>query len=477
MALRSSTDVAFGRDFRMLLNGELVAGEGTFAVLDPATEEVIAQTPDCSREQLDAAVDAAARAFVAWRDVPLTDRRAALVGLADRIDRHTDALTALLTRELGRPLAGARLEVASCVQWCRAFAAMMLPSQVRQDAAGRRWETTRVPLGVVAAIAPWNYPLSLAVWKVAPALVAGNTVVLKPSLYTPLTTLKLGEIAADLLPPGVLNVLSGRDGLGRWLAGHAKVAKIAFTGSTATGRRVMQGAAATLKRLTLELGGNDAAIVLPDVDVPKVARKLFTGAFFNSGQICIAAKRIYVHDSIYAAFAAAFVALAREARLGRGDEPGVTLGPVQNRAQFESVKQLIDDTRAAGHRFLHGGEVSTGRGYFIPPTIVDNPPDDARVVVEEPFGPVVPLLRFTDIDDVVRRANASEYGLGASVWSADVQQARAIARRLEAGTVWINNILLLDPLGPFGGHKQSGLGVENAIEGLLEYTAVQTVVA
>jgi acyl-CoA reductase-like NAD-dependent aldehyde dehydrogenase len=399
-----------------------------------------------------------------------------LSALAECVEQNSEALSQLLTRELGRPLLGARQEVQMCAAWFRAFAQLSLPSAQRRDSQGREFESTRVPFGVVAAIAPWNYPLNLAVWKVAPALLAGNTVVLKPSPYTPLTTLKLGELVAELVPAGVLNVISGSDRLGPWLAQHERVAKVAFTGSTATGRRVMEGAARTLKRLTLELGGNDPAIVLPDVDVTRVARKLFIGAFFNSGQICIAAKRIYVHDDIYDAFATAFANAARSAVMGPGDAPGTTLGPVQNKVQYERVKELIADCHSNGYRFLAGGQVPEGPGWFIPATVVDNPPDSARVVVEEPFGPIVPLLRWREVDDVVRRANDSEYGLGASVWSTDIKAAKAIASRLEAGTVWINNILLLDPLAPLGGQKQSGLGVENALEGLLEYTQLQTVI-
>jgi len=289
-----------------------------------------------------------------------------------------------------------------------------------------------------------------------------------------LATLRLAELAAGIFPAGVVNVLSGGDALGPQLTAHEGIAKVSFTGSTATGRRVMASAASTLKRLTLELGGNDAAIVLPDVDVAKVARKLFMGAFLNSGQICIAAKRIYVHDSIYDAFAKAFAAIAAGAHVGPGPDERSLIGPVQNRPQYERVRKLIEDTRAAGHRFLAGGEVGQGPGYFIAPAVVDNPPDDARVVEEEPFGPIVPLLRYADIDEAVRRANASEYGLGASVWSQDVAQARAIAARLEAGTVWINTIHLLNPHAPFAGRKQSGLGVENGIEGLLEFSTPQT---
>ncbi|MDM0021099.1 aldehyde dehydrogenase family protein [Variovorax saccharolyticus] len=462
--------------FKLLSNGRLLALPATLAVLDPATEQVIAEVPDCTAELLDATVRAAQAAFAGWSTTPLPDRAARLQALAHRIGDHADELAALLTREQGKPLAMARAEVLGCVHWCRSFAAMALPVAERTDAAGIRWVTQRVPLGVVAAIAPWNFPLSLAVWKLAPALLAGNTVIVKPSPFTPLATLRLGELAADLFPPGVLNVLSGGDDLGPMLTAHPGIAKVAFTGSTATGRRVMASAAPTLKHLTLELGGNDAAIVMPDVDVAKVARRLFMGAFLNSGQVCIAAKRIFVHDSIYAAFAAAFVAAAKAAPMGPGHQEGVLLGPVQNRPQYERVKDLIAATRDAGHRFLTGGEVPEGPGYFIPPTVVDNPPDDARVVVEEPFGPIVPLLRFSDVDEVVRRANDSEFGLGGSVWSADVGQARAIAVRLQAGTVWINNVHLLDPQSPFAGRKQSGIGAENGIEGLLEFTAIQTLV-
>ncbi|HSV57982.1 MAG TPA: aldehyde dehydrogenase family protein [Variovorax sp.] len=391
---------------------------------------------------------------------------------------NADALALLITAEQGRPLALARQEVLGCMHWCRTVAKMELPGTERSDKAGIHWRTQRAPLGVVAAIAPWNFPLTMAVWKLAPALLAGNCVVLKPSPFTPLATLRLGELAAQLFPVGVLNVVSGGDQLGPWLTAHPGIAKVAFTGSTATGRRVMASAAPTLKRLTLELGGNDAAIVLPDVAVTKVAQRLFMGAFLNSGQVCIAAKRIYVHDAIYDEFAAAFAACAKAAKLGNGLDEGTQLGPVQNRPQYERGKELIAATQAAGHRFLAGGQApEEGAGYFIAPAVVDNPPDDARIVVEEPFGPVVPLLRFAGIDEVVRRANDTEFGLGASIWSADAKAARAIGERLDVGTVWINCIHLMDPLTPFSGRKQSGLGVENGVDGLLEFTANKTFVA
>lgn len=462
--------------FRPLSNGQLLDLPGALSVLDPATEEVIAQVPDCTRELLDATVRSARAAFGSWSGSTQAHRRERLEAFAARILGHADELALLLTREQGRPLALAKSEVLGCVHWCRTFAQMELPVARRTDQAGLCWTTRRMPLGVVAAIAAWNFPLMLAFWKLAPALMAGNTVILKPSPFTPLATLRVGELAADLFPPGVFNVLCGGDSLGPWLTAHPGIAKVAFTGSTSTGRRVMASAAPTLKHLTLELGGNDAAIVMPDVDVAKVARKLFMGAFLNSGQVCIAAKRIYVHEAIYDAFARAFAAAAQAAPMGPGTKEGVILGPVQNRPQYERVKELIAATKSAGHRFLAGGEIPEGPGYFIPPSVVDNPPDDARVVVEEPFGPIVPLLRFADVDEAVRRANDSEFGLGGSVWSADVAQARAIGGRLEAGTVWINSLHLLDPLTPFAGRKQSGIGAENGLEGLLEYTAIQTMV-
>lgn len=462
-------------DYTMTVNGRAETSPQTFDVLNPATEERIAAAPDASLDQLNAAIASARAAFGPWRDRPIGERQAALREMADLLEQHADGFMRLLTREQGKPHADARAEVGRCVAWLRAFAARDLPVEHHDSGAGHRFETRRVPIGVVAAIAPWNFPMTLAIWKIAPALLAGNTVVLKPSPYTPLTSLKMGELFRDLLPPGVLNVISGGDRLGPWLTEHPGIDKIAFTGSTATGRRVMQSASGRLKRVTLELGGNDAAIVLPDVDVKETAAKLFWGAFRNSSQYCLATKRLYVHESIYDAFADALAGEAASVVVGDGSQPGTGLGPIQNRAQFERVKDLIADAHRTGVRFLAGGEVPEGKGYFVPVTILDNPPDDARSVVEEAFGPVLPLLKYRDVDEVIRRANDTEYGLGGSVWSRDVALAQSIARRLETGTVWINHIHVMSPDVPFGGHKQSGVGVENALDGLLEYTNTQTV--
>lgn len=461
----------------MLIDGEAVRAEETLEVLNPATERPVGTAPRASRAQLDRAVAAARAAFTPWKRRPIGERQAAVAAFGRAIGANVPELAALLTAEQGKPLADATREVAGAAMWMQAVATHDLPVTVLEESATRRVEQRHVPLGVVAAIAPWNFPIMLAHWKVAPALLAGNTVLLKPSPFTPLTTLRIAELVREIMPPGVYNVVTGGDELGPWMTSHPGIDKVSFTGSTATGRRVMESASATLKRVTLELGGNDAAIVLPDADLDHVVPDLFWAAFRNSGQICIAAKRIYVHSDIYDRFRDAFVAFARTVPMGDGAADGTALGPVQNVAQYRRVLDLIDDCRTNEHRFALGGDPvpETRDGYFIPVTIVDNPPDDSRIVTEEPFGPVVPLLRFDDVDDVVSRANASPYGLAGSVWSADPVRALAVAEQLDTGTVWINECQYLTPFQPFGGHKQSGLGVESGRDGLLEYTNTQVI--
>jgi acyl-CoA reductase-like NAD-dependent aldehyde dehydrogenase len=459
----------------MTIGGRAVHGTASFDVIDPATGRVFAQAPDASDAQLDAAVQAARDAFPAWAARPWSERQALLARVAGIYMANQEELARLLTREQGKPLARARSEVAVAAHWYAEFAKMSLPELVLQDTAQAHVVVRRVPVGVVGAMVPWNYPVVLAAWKIAPGLLAGNTMVLKPSPFTPLVTLRLGELLREVLPPGVLNIVSGGDALGPRMSAHTGFDKLSFTGSSATGRAVMRSASSTLKRLTLELGGNDAAIVMPDVDVDAVAKELFWGAFVNSGQICIAAKRIYIHEAIYARMAQALTALAEATRMGPGDADGIELGPVQNRRQFDRLRALLADCRERGLRLLSGGEPAPGAGFFFPVTLVDNPPDDARVVREEPFGPILPLLKFRDVDEVVARANASEYGLAGSVWCRDEAQALAIARRLETGTVWINEIQTASPHKPMAGHKQSGLGVENGLEGLMTYTQPQTI--
>lgn len=461
--------------FTLTIDGQAQAGADTFAVLNPATEDVVAQAPAASRQQLDEAVAAARRAAPLWRARPHAERQDALRAIGATLAAHAEELKLLLTAEQGKPHDAALGEIQAAAWWIATVADNELPVTVSDAMPGLRSTTTHVPLGVVGAIVPWNFPVLLAIWKIGATLLTGNTLVLKPSPFTPLTALRLGELLRDVLPAGVLNVISGGDELGPWMSSHPGIDKISFTGSTATGRKVMESAAASLKRLTLELGGNDAAIVLPDANVAEIAEPLFWAAFTNGGQVCVATKRLYVHDSIYDDLVAALSDIAANTVLGDGARQATRIGPVQNRAQFERVKSIIADSRDAGHRFLSGGEVPDGRGYFVPVTLVDNPPEHSRVVQEEAFGPVLPVLRYSDIDEVIARANASEYGLGGSVWTSDPVGGAQVAARLETGTVWINSAQGLTPFAAFAGHKQSGFGVENGLEGLLEFTVPQTI--
>jgi aldehyde dehydrogenase (NAD+) len=464
----------FDADFAMTIGGAADRGAGSMAVINPATGAPFADAPDASPADLDRAVAAARAAFPGWAATPHADRAGAVVALADAITRNAEALAALLTREQGKPIAEARREVAGLATWLRGAAGMSLPVTIHEDTPARYCETRHVPIGVVAAIAPWNYPLLLAAFKLGPALVTGNTVVLKPSPFTPLTTLKLGELAQAILPPGVLNVISGGDALGPWLTAHAGIDKIAFTGSTATGKRVMASAAESLKRITLELGGNDPGIVLPDIDPQALAPQLFWASFGNAGQVCLATKRLYVHEAVYGAVRDALVDYAAGVRIGDGADPATQIGPISNCVQYGRLCDLLADCRAQGHRFACGGAALPGPGYFIAPSIIDNPPEDARIVQEEQFGPILPLMAFATADEVVERANRGPYRLGATIWAGDETAAWALGERLSSGNVWINESRPLSPLVPFAGHGQSGFGIENGLEGMMEYTLART---
>ena len=458
----------------MTINGAAAAAEATFGVINPATGDVFDQAPECTREQLDAAMQAAAAAFRTWC-LDEAARRALLGACADAINAHADELARVLTQEQGKPLAKAAAEIAGAARWFTYTARLELPVEVALDNDRVRVEVRRRPYGVVAAITPWNYPVSLAVWKIAPALLAGNTIVLKPSPFTPLATLRLGEILRDLLPAGVLNVVSGGDALGAWMTSHPAVRKISFTGSVATGKLVAAAAAPDLKRVTLELGGNDPAIVLPDVDVARTAKRLFWGAFENCGQVCSAIKRVYVPESLYEPMVARLAEMARGVTVGNGLDEDSELGPINNQPQLERVQELVEDARQSGARLVTGGQRLGDRGYFYAPTIVADLADGARLVDEEQFGPVLPVVPYTELDDAIERANATHFGLSGSVWSSDTARAEAVARQLECGTVWVNQHLNVLPHAPFGGAKWSGIGVENGPWGLLGFTEIQTV--
>lgn len=461
--------------YRLLIDGQLENAAQTFEVFNPASNAVIAHAPQASPAQLEKAITAAAIAFKSWSALSWEERSAYVQRYADALQARREELITLLTLEQGKPRHSmATTEVDAAIFWVREVGKRKLESRVIEDTDQHIVEIHRTPLGVVGAITPWNFPVLLGLWKIAPCLITGNTMVLKPSPYTPLTALFFGEIAKDVLPKGVLNVVSGSNELGQIMTEHPGIAKISFTGSTATARRVMASSAGNLKRLTLELGGNDAAIVLADADWKSIIPTLFWAAFGASGQWCIAVKRLYVHSSIHKQFVDAFVDFARSKKVGDGMAPDTDLGPIQNKMQYGKLLDLFEDTRKQGYKVPLGGTIDQSlSGNFVPITIVDNPPENSRIVQEEPFGPILPIIAFDDIDDVIEKANATQFGLAGSVWG-DRDTAIAIARRLETGTVWVNEIHIHGIDIPFGGHKQSGMGVENGQEGLAEFTYVKT---
>ena len=461
-------------DFKMLINGRLVPGASTMDVLNPATEEVVAVCPTASEAQLNEAVAAAKAAFPAWSKRPLSERAELLNKLADAMMARQEEFARLLTQEQGKPLPMAMWEVGGTAAGLKYFASLTLDDKVIKDDADSKIILQHAPLGVVAAITPWNFPLILLSIKVGPGLVAGNTMICKPAPTTPLTTLLFGELCADIFPPGVINVIADKNDLGGAITAHPDIAKVAFTGSTATGKKVMASAAGSLKRITLELGGNDAAIVLDGVDPKEVAPKIFGGATINSGQVCLAIKRVYAPESMYDELCDELAKLAKEAVMGDGLEQGTQLGPIQNKMQFDKVKEYIEVGRRDG-KIIAGGEAYEGKGYFISPTIVRDISHDSRLVREEQFGPVLPILSYTNLDDAIAQANDSEYGLGGTVWTNDLVRGQEVASQILTGTVWVNKHLDLPFDVPFGGAKQSGLGVEYGQEGLEEFTQQRTI--
>lgn len=461
-------------DYTMTIDGKAESAKATFGVINPATEEIFAQPPECTRAQLDSAMESAQTAYRSWSKDE-AKRRQTLLDIGAAIQARGGEIAPLLTQEQGKPVDKAMQEVFGAAIWFQYTASLQIPIETIQDDAQRRIEIHRRPLGVVAAITPWNFPLMLAVWKIAPALLAGNTVVIKPSPYTPLTTLKLGEILRSVVPPGVVNVVSGGNDLGGWMTSHPTPRKVSFTGSVATGKKVAQSAAPDLKRVTLELGGNDAAILLGDIDVKATAQKVFWGAFENSGQICSAIKRVYVPENLYGAVVNELTEIAKTVKVGNGLEAGTQLGPLNNKMQFDKVKEMIEDARKNGAKVVTGGQTLSGKGYFIAPTIVSEISDGTRLVDDEQFGPALPVIPYRNVEDAVERANATHYGLSGSVWSSNWEKAAEVARQLECGSAWVNQHLAIAPNLPFGGAKWSGIGVENGPWGLLGFTEIQVV--
>jgi acyl-CoA reductase-like NAD-dependent aldehyde dehydrogenase len=464
----------FQGGFDHYINGEPPTTTKTRCGINPANLKEHWKVPVATKEDVDSAVTAAKHAFKTWSQVPYEERKRAVLQYADAVEQYKTSFRDLLVAEQGKPTAQADIETTYAIEWMRGMADIELKEEVIEESKSRTVITRYLPIGVVAALIPWNFPLMLATAKIAPALLTGNVIIVKPSPFTPYGGLKLVELAQKFFPPGVVQSLSGDDDLGPWLTSHPGIDKISFTGSTATGKAVMQSASKTLKRVTLELGGNDPAIVLADVDIDKVAAQVALYAFLNSGQICLNLKRIYVHEKIFDEFSQALVEHVKAYRVGDGAREGVTHGPLQNQMQYKRVKTFFDDIHAQGWKVAVGGDMPSSEGYFFNPTIIDRPPENSRIVVEEPFGPIVPLLSWSDEEDVISRANDTTMGLGASVWSNDVKKATEIGKRLQAGSVWINKHFDLSPYAAFGGHKQSGIGTEWGLNGLKGFCNVQS---
>ncbi|KAK4183226.1 NAD/NADP-dependent betaine aldehyde dehydrogenase [Podospora australis] len=480
MGLSEDLKITDFETYRNVINNKLTSTKETRQATNPSTNEPLPPVPVSTQEDVDAAVKAATAAFPAWSALSQDERGEYLLKFADALDANAEAFTKLLGEEAGKPPQGAGIEYLLTVVQIRGTVAHRLTETVVEDTPERTVTIRYTPLGVGVGIVPWNFPILLGIVKLSSALLTGNTFIWKPSPYSPNTALKVGELAARIFPPGVVNVLSGDEGLGPLLTMHPDIAKISFTGSVATGKKVMAAASGTLKRITLELGGNDAAIIYPDVDLAAVVPLIATWAFVHTGQVCFAVKRVFVHEDIYDEFLAALTGFVTAAlKSGGSTDPTAVLGPVQNSMQYAKLQDLYSQIEKQGWKanppVSPPADVARGQGFFVPPTVIDNPPDDSRVVAEEQFGPIVPLLKWKDEDEVVKRANKVIMGLGGSVWSKDKVKAEKTARRLEAGTVWVNTHFEVGPQAGFGGHKQSGIGVESGLDGLKGWCNAQAV--
>lgn len=463
------------REYPLIINGKAVATRETMKVINPANETLVANCALGDVGLLDQAVGAARAAFKSWSATPDAERAAKLQQAADIIAANRSELSQLITQEQGKTQSGpgANLELDGCIGWTQATAALSVGEEVLQDDAKGKITIRRKPVGVVGSITPWNWPLMIAVWHLMPALRAGCTIVIKPSPYTPLSTLRLVELLNTVFPPGVLNVVTGDAAVGQRMVEHPGIDKIVFTGSIKTGRGVMSGAAATLKRLTLELGGNDAGIVLPGSNIEPLMDKLFWGCFINAGQTCAALKRLYVHEDQYELVCRQMAEYVSKIPMGDGADLKNLMGPLTNAMQLGKVSRYVDEASARGARILAGGKRPDGPGFFYPLTVIADATDDMAIVKEEQFGPAIPVIRYSTVEEALVRANSLDVGLGGSVWGDDAEVCAQVAASLECGTAWVNQHGVLHPLAPFGGVKSSGIGVEFNVDGLKEYTTVQ----
>ncbi|EXJ90736.1 hypothetical protein A1O1_03840 [Capronia coronata CBS 617.96] len=462
--------------FSNIIDGQPRTSKTKYHGIDPTTKQPNWDVPVASPDDVEAAVAAANKAFADWKTTSWAYRTERIGRFKEALEAYEDEMIELLLKETGKPRQFGAQEVKSCAHFLDWHLGMKEPQGESYDFPDKSIVNKFVPLGVAAAICPWNFPLLLSLGKVLPAVQMGNAIIVKPSPFTPYTALKMVEIANTVFPPGLVQALGGDDKLGPALVDHPEIHKISFTGSIATGKRVMAAAAKTVKRVTLEMGGNDPAIVLPDADIAKAAPMVAMGAFFNTSQVCIASKRIYVHSSQYDAFLEALTNVAKSLKVGTPNEDGVMLGPIQNSMQYEKVKSFFRDAKSQGYKFALGSsDVPESQGFFINPTIIDNPPDDSMVVTEEPFGPIVPVQKYEDVEEVIRRANNSKAGLGATVFGKDPKMLQYVADRLEAGSVWVNSYPAAGPQAQFGGVKESGIGTEFGTMGVLAYANVKAI--
>jgi acyl-CoA reductase-like NAD-dependent aldehyde dehydrogenase len=473
-------DAALALPFTGTLNGAAAPAAGDFGVENPATGREIARCPETAPNLVGGAIEGAREAQARWARTSFEVRRELLLEVADCLEAHADELAVLITAEQGKPLSAARAECSAMARGSlEGFSSMDLSPRILVDDAAQRVEAHARPLGVVAAIIPWNFPIHTTIQKLAPALYAGNALIVKPSPYTPLATLRAMEHLRSVLPPGLVQTLAGGDALGQALVKASGIDKVSFTGSTPTGRAVMAASAPSLKHLTLELGGNDAGIVLADADPREIAPLLVRSAFNNSGQVCHALKRLYVPSTLHDALAEELVSAASKLKVGDGFDAETDLGPLANRAQFDIVCRLVEDARERGARVLCGGAPLDRPGTFYPPTLLTDCTESMALVAEEQFGPALPLLTYDEVDEAVARANASEKGLSGSVWTPDIEAGERVAARLECGTAWINQHSAQPTANhvsfPFGGVKASGIGRERGEEGLREYTQTQVI--
>ncbi|MBU1296823.1 MAG: aldehyde dehydrogenase family protein [Gammaproteobacteria bacterium] len=439
-------------------------------IINPATKKTYKTIQVSTLDDVNNAVERAKVAFKEWSAKSHEERSAALHNVANAIEKAGPELAEIVTAEQGKPLFLAQFEVGGAVGWTHYNADLKLEPEVLEDSAERRVEVHRMPVGVVASITPWNWPLMIAIWHIMPALRAGNSVVIKPSSLTPINTLRLVDIINEHTVPNLVQAVIGEREVGEPLVSHPDVKKVVFTGSTPVGKRIASLVAGDLKKVTLELGGNDAGIVLENANIDKIAEKIFMTSFVNMGQTCACLKRLYVHRSKYEALCDALVKIAAAQVVGNGMQEGVTFGPVQNVNQYEKVKAMIIDARESGAEVIAADLPSGLDGYFIAPTIIKNPQHNIDVVCHEQFGPVLPVIPYDDLNDVMSKAIHEEFALGGSVWGEPCAELDWVVDQLDSGTVWVNNHAEVLPHVPFGGNKSSGLGVEFGMEGLLENT-------